>query len=154
MIYTPMTKKAIIFMFEKHKNQKDKSGIPYVYHPLHVAESMPDEITTTVALLHDVVEDTKTSFDDLKKAGFPDEVIEVIKIMTHNPKDDYFSYIEKIGKNKIARTVKLKDLEHNMDISRINEVTITDLERVRKYKRCYEYLTNIEKEESRNKKVK
>ena len=67
MIYTPMTKKAIIYMFEKHKDQKDKSNIPYVYHPLHVAENLPDEITTTVALLHDVVEDTNYNYDEVEK---------------------------------------------------------------------------------------
>ena len=150
MIYTPMTKKAIIYMFEKHKDQKDKSNIPYVYHPLHVAENLPDEITTTVALLHDVVEDTDTTFEDLKNEGFPDVVVDTLRLLTHDPNVDYFEYIKKIGTNDIARKVKLRDLEHNMDIRRINNITQADLDRVEKYRKSYDYLMKIELEKEEN----
>ena len=76
MIYTPDTKKAIKLCFEAHRNQTDKSGLPYVFHPFHVAEQMPDEETTIVALLHDVIEDTSYTIDDLRKMGFSEEVMD------------------------------------------------------------------------------
>lgn len=142
MIYTEMTKKAIKLMFEKHKDQVDKSGIPYVFHPFHLAEQMDDEETTITALLHDIVEDTDTTFDDLRKLGFSDNVINALKLMTHDKNIDYFEYVKNISKNPIARKVKIKDLEHNMDTSRLDEVTDKDLERVKKYKKCYKYLLN------------
>ena len=137
-----MTKKAIKLMFEKHKDQVDKSGIPYVFHPFHLAEQMDDEETTITALLHDIVEDTDTTFDDLRKLGFSDNVINALKLMTHDKNIDYFEYVKNISKNPIARKVKIKDLEHNMDTSRLDEVTDKDLERVKKYKKCYKYLLN------------
>lgn len=137
-----MTKKTIKLMFEKHKDQVDKSGIPYVFHPFHLAEQMDDEETTITALLHDIVEDTDTTFDDLRKLGFSDNVINALKLMTHDKNVDYFEYVKNISKNPIARKVKIKDLEHNMDTSRLDEVTDKDLERVKKYKKCYKYLLN------------
>lgn len=140
MIYTEMTKKAIKLMFEKHKDQVDKSGMPYVFHPFHLAEQMDDEETTITALLHDIVEDTNTTFEDLRKLGFSDNVINALKLMTHDKKVDYFEYVKNISKNPIARKVKIKDLEHNMDTSRLDEVTDKDIERVKKYKKCYKYL--------------
>ena len=140
MIYTEMTKKAIKLMFEKHKDQVDKSGMPYVFHPFHLAEQMDDEETTITALLHDIVEDTNTTFEDLRKLGFSDNVINALKLMTHDKNIDYFEYVKNISKNPIARKVKIKDLEHNMDTSRLDEVTDKDLERVKKYKKCYKYL--------------
>lgn len=142
MIYTEMTKKAIKLMFEKHKDQVDKSGIPYVFHPFHLAEQMDDEETTITALLHDIVEDTDTTFEDLRKLGFSDNVINALKLMTHDKNVDYFEYVKNISKNPIARKVKIKDLEHNMDTSRLDEVTDKDLERVKKYKKCHKYLLN------------
>lgn len=137
-----MTKKTIKLMFEKHKDQVDKSGIPYVFHPFHLTEQMDDEETTITALLHDIVEDTDTTFDDLRKLGFSDNVINALKLMTHDKNVDYFEYVKNISKNPIARKVKIKDLEHNMDTSRLDEVTDKDLERVKKYKKCYKYLLN------------
>ena len=82
MIYTALTKKALKISFDVHKNQVDKSGMPYVHHPFHIAEQMDDELTTCVALLHDVVEDTYITLDDLTSNGFPDEVIEALSLMT------------------------------------------------------------------------
>lgn len=142
MIYTEMTKKAIKLMFEKHKDQVDKSGMPYVFHPFHLAEQMDDEETTITALLHDIVEDTDTTFEDLRELGFSDNIINALKLMTHDKNIDYFEYVKNISKNPIARKVKIKDLEHNMDTSRLDEVTDKDLERVKKYKKCYKYLLN------------
>ena len=83
MIYTKLTKKAMKIAFEAHKNQTDKNGMPYIYHPIHLAEQMSDEATVCVALLHDVVEDTDTTFEDLEKEGFTPEIISALKLMTH-----------------------------------------------------------------------
>lgn len=143
MIYTDMTKKAIKLIYEKHKNQYDKAGIPYVLHPLHVAEQMQDEHRTIVGLLHDIVEDTDVTFEQLTQMGFPEEVIEALKCLTHKENVDYFDYVKNIGTNPIATDVKIADLEHNSDLTRLNEITDWDLMRVEKYKKCIEYLKNI-----------
>ena len=93
MLYTEFTKKALQISFNAHKEQMDKSDMPYVYHPFHIAEQMDDEYSICVALLHDVVEDTDITLDDLKSKGFPDEVIKALALMTHKDNDDYFDYI-------------------------------------------------------------
>ena len=150
MIYTPMTKKAIKIMYENHKNQVDKSGIPYVFHPFHIAEQMDDENTTIVALLHDIVEDTNMTFEQLDNEGFSREVIDAFMLLTHNPNEDYYDYIKRIGTNPIAKAVKIKDLEHNMDFSRLDSISGWDLVRVEKYKDCHDYLVNLDTMENQN----
>lgn len=140
MIYTPLTKKAINLMFEKHKDQKDKSELPYVFHPFIVAEGMSNELSTTTALLHDIVEDTDVTLDDLIKMDFPKEVTDAISLLTHKEGVPYLEYVKKVATNKIAREVKMADLKHNMDLSRLNEVREEDLERVEKYKKAFQYL--------------
>ncbi len=145
MIYTPMTKKAIKLLFEKQKEQQDKAGLPYVFHPFHVAEQMEDEVTVTVALLHDLVEDTEVSFQDLSELGFPEEVIQALEILTKEESEDYDSYIQRVAGHSIARKVKIKDLEHNMDLSRLEVVTENDRKRAEKYQKSYQYLTEIDK---------
>lgn len=120
MIYTKMTNKAIMLMFEAHKEQLDKSGLPYVFHPWHVAESMQDEKRCTVALLHDIIEDTDVTLDILKKNNFPDDVIEAINVLTKKDDEDYAEYIRKIAENELAIDVKIADLKHNLDKSRSN----------------------------------
>ena len=143
MIYTDMTKKAIKLMYEKHKDQVDKAGIPYVLHPLHVAEQMSEENRTTVALLHDIVEDTDITLEQLGAMGFPREVLDALNCLTHTDGVEYFDYIKNIGTNEIATDVKLADLAHNSDLTRLNEINEWDLLRVEKYKKCIEYLSNI-----------
>lgn len=140
MIYTKLTCAAMRLCFEKHKDQVDKSSIPYVFHPFHVAESMEDEETTVTALLHDVVEDTDTTFEELTALGFPEGVVEALKLLTHEPGIPYFEYVEKIKENPIARAVKMADLAHNSDLSRLETVTRRDLERIEKYKKAMEML--------------
>ncbi len=133
MIYTPMTKKALKVCFKAHKNDKDKSGMPYVFHPFHLAEQMNTEATTIVALLHDVVEDTKTTFSDLKKKGFSKEVIEALRCLTHDKKVPYMEYVKNIKKNPIAKAVKIADMTHNSDLSRLDKVDRKALKRKEKY---------------------
>ncbi len=90
MIYTEMTTKAMQITYHAHKDQCDKAGIPYIFHPYHLAEQMEDEISICVALLHDVVEDTEITFDEIKSLGISDEIINTLKILTH---DDVISLI-------------------------------------------------------------
>lgn len=136
MIYTELTKKAIKLCFEAHKGQLDKSGLPYVLHPVHIAEQMTDEYSTVVALLHDVVEDTQYTIDDLVNMGYPEQVIEAIKLLTHDKNVPYMEYIFALKNNKIAKAVKLADLEHNSDLTRLNVVDAKALKRVEKYKQA------------------
>ncbi|MBO5852337.1 MAG: GTP pyrophosphokinase [Clostridia bacterium] len=142
MIYTTMTKKALLLSFEKHKDQFDKSGMPYVFHPFHLAEQMKDEATTIVALLHDIVEDTDCTLEFLKEEGFNDEVVEAVALMTHdkNAVPNYMDYVAKIKQNSIARAVKLADLTHNSDLSRLDEVDDKAIERRNKYLEAKRFL--------------
>ena len=133
MIYTEMTKRALALCFEAHKDQKDKSGLPYVFHPFHLAEQMEDEVTTIVALLHDVIEDTEYTIEDLQKAGFSQNVISAIALMTYDPQVPYMEYVRAIKSNPIARAVKLADLRHNSDMTRLDIITQRDEERAQKY---------------------
>ena len=139
MIYTDLTKKALKISFDAHKDQVDKSGMPYVYHPFHLAEQMDDEYSTCVALLHDVVEDTDTTLDDLAKI-FPKEVTDAIALMTHDDSVPYLEYVKTIKSNPIASKVKLADLKHNSDLTRLDTVDDKALERVEKYKKAIEIL--------------
>ena len=133
MIYTPLTKKAMQICFEAHKDQVDKSDLPYIHHPLHLAEQMTDEVTTIVALLHDVLEDSPITMDQLAEEGFPAEALEAIALMTHGDDVNYMDYVKKIKQNPIAKAVKLADLAHNSDTTRLDVVTAKDLERVDTY---------------------
>lgn len=140
MLYTDMTKKALKLCFEAHKEQLDKSGMPYVFHPFHLAEQMPDEDCTVVALLHDVIEDTEYGVEDLQALGFSDTVLTALMLMTHEDDTPYLDYVAVLKANPIARTVKLADLKHNSDFSRLSVVTDKDLQRVEKYKKAIQLL--------------
>ena len=142
MIYTILTKKALKLCFEAHKDQIDKSNMPYVFHPFHLAEQMNDENTVICALLHDVVEDTEYTFDDLSNMGFSQEVIEALKLLTHDADVPYMEYVKKLAKNKIATAVKIADLTHNSDLTRLDEITEYALSRNVKYQEALEYLKN------------
>jgi len=126
--------------FDAHKDQVDKTGLPYIFHPFHLAEQMTDEVTTCVALLHDVVEDTPITFDDLADAGFPAEVTDALRLLTHDPAVPYMDYVREIKKNPVAKAVKLADLRHNSDTTRLDVVDEKALERVKKYAEAREIL--------------
>ena len=142
MIYTVMTKKALKICFEAHKNQVDKTGLPYVFHPFHLAEQMDDEDSVCVALLHDVVEDTNITFEVLENEGINNSVIEALKLLTHNKDVPYMDYVMELKSNQLAKKVKLADLTHNSDLSRLNNVTEEDKQRVQKYQQAIQLLSN------------
>ncbi len=143
MIYTDMTRKAILLIFDRHAGQLDKSGIPYVTHPLHVAESMTDEDSTCAALLHDIVEDTGMTFEELRSMGFSERVVNALRYLTHEDGVDYYDYVRHIAENPLALQVKLADLRHNADLTRLTTVTEKDLRRAEKYRRCIAYLEDV-----------
>lgn len=143
MIYTDKTKRAIKLCFKAHAEQYDKSGLPYAHHPLHLAEQMDDEESTIVALLHDVVEDTEYTIKDIKGMGFGDAIVEALVLLTHDPSVPYFEFIKAIVENPLAKKVKLADLKHNSDVTRLNhEPTRADSERLHKYRLAEMILEN------------
>jgi len=125
MIYTPLTIRDMQIAYDAHHGQTDKAGVPYVFHPLHLAEAMEDEICCCAALLHDVVEDTAVTLEDLA-AVFPPEVVEAVALLTHEEGTDYFDYVRRIRSNPIALKVKLADLAHNSDVTRFAGVSVPE----------------------------
>lgn len=148
MIYTTLTKKATLIAFEAHAGQVGKDGLPCICHALHVAEQMDDEVSTCAALLHDVVEDTDMTLSDLRERGMPDEVCRVVSLLTHERYQPYVDYVRAIASDETARKVKLADIAHNMDESRIDpEDMAADLEgalrRRKKYAKAYAILVEL-----------
>lgn len=139
MIYTNLTKLAMQVAFDAHKEQKDKAGLPYIFHPFHLAEQMTDEVTVCTALLHDVVEDTDMTFERLSELGFTTPILDALKLLTHDKSVPYMDYIQKIAENPVARAVKLADLLHNSGLSRLETVDEKALRRAEKYKQA-EYI--------------
>lgn len=125
MIYTPLTIRAMNIAYAAHHGQVDKAGVPYVFHPLHLAETMDDEISCCAALLHDTVEDTAVTLEDLAKE-FPAEVVEAVRLLTHDPSENYLEYVRRIKGNSVAMKVKLADLAHNSDQSRFAGVQVSE----------------------------
>lgn len=140
MIYTALTKKAAAIACEAHKHQYDKGGMPYIFHPIHLAEAMPDELTAAAALLHDVLEDTMITADDLVKDDIPKEVIDALRLLTRKDGEDYFDYVTKLKDNPIARCVKIADLKHNSDTSRLTVIDGRSKARLEKYQKALEIL--------------
>ena len=136
MLYTDLTKKAMRLCFAAHAGQLDKGGVPHVFHPFHVAEQKEDELSTVVALLHDVVEDTDYTLEDLARMGFPERALSALKLLTHDKRVPYLDYVAAIRHDPIARAVKLADLRHNSDLSRLSNPDASALARVEKYRRA------------------
>lgn len=143
MLYTPMTKAALRLCFEAHKDQVDKCGMPYVFHPFHVAEQMETEAETCVALLHDVLEDSEFTVEDIRAAGMSEEVVEALLLMTHDSSTPYMDYVAALAKNPLARSVKMADLRHNSDRTRIDQPTEADERRWEKYAKALAYLEQL-----------
>lgn len=140
MIYTALTRKALRVSFEAHRDQVDKDNIPYVYHPYEVASGLNTEEEVCVALLHDVVEDTDITFQQLSEMGFTSSMIDALRLLTHEEKVPYMDYVEKLSHNPVARRVKMADLTHNMNRDRRENITEQDEKRWAKYKKAFEYL--------------
>ena len=118
MVYSELTNRALRLAYAAHHGQTDKCGVPYIFHPCHLAEQMEDEVSCCVALLHDVVEDTLVTLEDLA-AAFPPAVTEAVGLLTHREGVPYEDYLRAIAQNPVARRVKLADIAHNSDQSRM-----------------------------------
>lgn len=135
MIYTEMTRKAMQIAYQAHDGQFDQSGVPYIFHPYQVAEQMEDEITTCIALLHDVLEDTDVTKEQLSRE-FTEEIVEAVELLTHESHVPYMDYIQKIRKHSLAKIVKKADIYHNMDFSRVADTEVPE-EKIRYWKEKY-----------------
>ena len=125
-----------------HAGQTDRAGVPYITHPLRVMEACNTTEEKIAAVLHDVVEDTSVTLDDLAKQ-FPPEIVEAVRCLTHLPEDTYEEYIEQIATNPISVQVKLRDLTDNMDVRRLTAIGEHDVERLRKYLKAYKRLSGL-----------
>ena len=132
--------KILDFIIEKHEGQVDKGGKPYFLHPITVALSCQNESEKVVALLHDILEDTDTTPATLLELGVTEKELEAIQLLTKPKKEDYLHYVGRVSKNTIARHVKMSDLLHNMDLSRLPYITQKDIERKKKYEKAYAFL--------------
>ena len=134
--------RAIQIATQAHAGFRDKGGNIYILHPIAVMMRCETNEEKIVAILHDVVEDSEWTFDALLKEGFSAEVVEALKSVTKEAKDeDYDSFIQRCSNNKIGRNVKIADLRDNLDITRMGELSEKDIKRTNKYKRALEFLT-------------
>jgi (p)ppGpp synthase/HD superfamily hydrolase len=123
-----------------HVGQVDKAGVDYIRHPETVADFVSSDEEKAAAYLHDTIEDTDVTVETLREAGIPEKVVEAVKVLTHDKSQDYFKYLKLIKANPIARTVKLADLKHNSDLSRLKNITDKDRQRLSKYNKAIQYL--------------
>ena len=135
--------KAISIAALAHEGQTDKGGAPYILHPLNVMRRLAHQDERIVAVLHDVIEDTRVSIADLRKDGFSETILAAIESLTRHEGEPYQIFIERAARNPLARRVKLADLAENSDLSRIDRPGPKDLERVEKYRKAVEYLTAL-----------
>ncbi|MCK6073901.1 HD domain-containing protein [Paenibacillus silvae] len=131
---------AISIALEAHKGQLDKGGNPYILHPLAVMNRVETIEEKIVAVLHDVIEDTEVTIEQLRELGFSEEIVKAIGLLTRSKEDSYEQFIEKTTTNRIARNVKIADIQENMNLSRIKNPTEQDYNRLEKYKKAMERL--------------
>ena len=138
---------AILLATQAHRGQRDKNGSPYILHPIRVMCRVRTEIEKMIAVLHDVVEDTPTSLQDLINDGYPPQVVEAIDALSHRPGESYAAFIERLKPNPLARRVKIADIEDNIDPRRLSVLHEKDFERLKRYRQAWEILTSCEKVE-------
>lgn len=141
---------ALAIAEDAHKGQVDKAGVAYIQYPLYVASLVEGELAKTIALLHDVVEDSAWTLEDLRMEGLPEEVVQAVGILTKNRDESYEEYLMHVKQNPLARQVKLADLQHNSDLSRLTTVTEIDRKRAEKYRQAIAFLSELKKRTSRN----
>ena len=132
---------ALSIARQAHEGQLDTAGVDYIEHPIYVASQVDTEEEKAVALLHDVIEDSPVSAKGLLQAGLPETVVTAVQVLTKKKEQDYQTYLETVKKNPLARVVKLADLKHNSDLSRLSSITEKDRERLKKYKKAIDFLS-------------
>ena len=140
MDYTKLYDKALQIAMRAHAGQKDKAGRDYIMHPIRVSERCGDLRAKIVALLHDTIEDTDVTADYLREEGFTEEIMEAVLSVTRREGEEYDDYVRRAAQNELGKIVKRADLEDNMDIRRLPELTDKDVERLRKYLRAWQEL--------------
>ena len=136
------SEKAYKIAKKAHLGQVDKAGEDYIKHPEKVASFVKTDEEKAVAYLHDVIEDTELTLEDLNKYDFSKEVSEAVDIITKKRGEDYQSYLNSVKNNKLARAVKLADLRHNSDLTRLIKVTEKDIKRKEKYQKAIDFLNS------------
>lgn len=131
-----------------YAGKRDKAGMPYILHPLRLMAKMSDLEAQVVALLHDVIEDSDATPDDLRKDGFPEKVVEAVIALTRLPDETYNDFIERLRPNDLARRIKLADIEDNLNVLRLPSLGSTDLRRVEKYHRAWRRLAVTDSRDS------
>ena len=135
--------KAIEIAARAHREQQDKNGAPYILHPLRIMTRMPTLETMIIAVLHDVVEDSDVTLNDLRMEGFSDAIVAGVDCLTRRSREDYADYIERVKQNPLAVQVKLGDLEDNMNLQRLDRLKEADFKRVMKYHHTFQLLKNL-----------
>lgn len=135
---------ALTIASRAHEGQRDKAGNDYILHPLRVAERCRSPKAKIAALLHDTLEDTDVTAPYLLEQGFPTEIVDAVLAVTRREGEPYDEYVRRAAANPIGREVKRADLEDNMDIRRLNELSDTDVARLRKYLRAWHYLQGLD----------
>ena len=128
-----LLEKALQIAVKAHSGQIDKAGSAYIFHPIRVSNRCSTDDERIVALLHDTIEDTEVTTEYLLMEGFPRNIVDAILSVTRNEDESYDDFIKRSRLNPIGRQVKLHDLEDNMDITRLNELTEKDIYRLNKY---------------------
>lgn len=137
----PTIEDAIRLALDKHHGQVDKGGAPYIMHPLRVMSYMETETEQIVAVLHDVVEDSDVTLDDLRRMGFSEEIVEAVDHLSRRDDETYEQFIQRIKPHPLAVRVKLGDLRDNMDIRRAGALDEKALERFERYRKAWFELT-------------
>lgn len=133
---------ALVIATQAHQGQTDKAGVSYLYHPLTVASLVEGDDAKAVALLHDVIEDSEVTSQDLLEAGLSSEIVDAVQLLTKSRRLSYQDYLAALKGNDLARRVKIADLTHNLDASRLNrDLTDADLKRLAKYRAALEFLS-------------
>jgi (p)ppGpp synthase/HD superfamily hydrolase len=140
----PTIEDAIIFATEAHRGQVDRAGRPYILHPLRLMCHLQSDTERMIAVLHDVIEDSDYTLDDLRKMGYEEEIVEAVDCLTRRDDETYHEFIQRIKPNRLARRVKLADLMDNMDIRRAGLLQEKDLERLQRYQNAWFELTKDE----------
>ncbi len=133
--------RAILIAAQAHSGQRDKAGAPYILHPLRLMMRMESEDAMIAAVLHDVVEDSDWTLERLREEGFSEEILQAVDCLTRRDDESYDEFIARARANPIARRVKIADLEDNMNVKRIGEMTQKDLARIEKYHCAWRALT-------------
>ena len=134
---------AIGLSARAHYGQKERNGKPYLFHPLRLMMKMKTEVEMIVAVLHDVVEDTEISIDQLRSEGFSPEIVKAVECITRRQDESYDQSINRIKSNDLARRVKIADLEDNLDLSRLPRPTDEDLARMQRYRKALASLKTL-----------